>query len=127
MAATGTATAAEDMRHWEDGATLPSSEGQTENTLTRAELDVAFDRIKCDKATRELGVGIEAYIACPEAKEYLYELCPEINSTAVFHDTIEVVPNRDFDVDSILERRGQGILALVAMVETSASVASPTV
>jgi hypothetical protein len=78
MAAAGTTTTAEDMWHWEDGATLPSSEGKPENTLTRAELDVAFDRIKRDKATREFGVGIEAYIACPEAKEYLYELVQDM-------------------------------------------------
>jgi hypothetical protein len=78
MAAAGMATAAEDMRHWEDGATLPSSDGKPENTLTRAELDVAFDRIKRDKATHEFGVGIEAYIASPEAKEYLYVLVQDL-------------------------------------------------
>ena len=78
MAAAGTVTAAEDMRHWEDGATLPSSDGKPENTLTRAELDVAFDRIKRDKATHEFGVGIEAYIASPEAKEYLYVLVQDL-------------------------------------------------
>ena len=84
MAAAGTATAAEELRHWEDGPELPSSVGQWENELTRPELDAAFARIKKDKATREHGVGIEAYIICPEAKERLYELVQDMWRNEVY-------------------------------------------
>jgi hypothetical protein len=84
MAAAGTATAAKELRHWEDGPELPSSVGQWENELTRSELDAAFGRIKRDKATREHGVGIEAYIICPEAKEHLYELVQDMWRNEVY-------------------------------------------
>ena len=86
MAAAGTATAAEELRQWEGGAELPSSEDKWEKELTRAELDAAFAKIKRDtcKATREFGVGIEAYIISPEAEDYFYELVQDMWRTEIY-------------------------------------------
>jgi hypothetical protein len=47
-------------------------------------LDAKFHRIKRDKATREHGVGIEAYIISPEAKERLYELVQDMWRNEVY-------------------------------------------